>query len=378
MAQEVNTYSIYDTNQSGDITVSDVTAVVDKAKSGVSTTSTQQYVTAEDLKIILQDIYNKLANIEATSGGDGTHNVSPSASFNLAKKNMKVGETFIQTVTTNSNGTVMYFSTNTSVAKVDANSGLVTALTYGETIITAVVASSSPYEALSASYTIVVEEPNILNGHEYVDLGLPSGNKWAKCNIGAEQITDGGLYFSWGDTQGYDSHHDFTLNNDKWYKSESESFIDSDGFNVVNTYTGYTKYVKESDAKYGFKGFYDNKSILEPCDDAATINWGEGWKMPQKEDYTELLSNCTWTWTSLNGVSGYKVKSGINNNYIFLPATKKSSSGQSYFEDYWSSTSSGSSIYGSHANILRISKDEHANNFADMRYSGNVIRPICK
>ncbi|MEE1090753.1 MAG: hypothetical protein UH103_04940, partial [Paludibacteraceae bacterium] len=62
----------------------------------------------------------------------------------------------------------------------------------------------------------------------------------------------------------------------------------------------------------------DNKSILDEEDDAAKVNWGGDWRMPTDEELTELREKCTWEWTTLNGVNGYKVI-GVNGNSIFLP-----------------------------------------------------------
>lgn len=384
MAQEIKTYSVYDTNQNDDVSVSDIIEVVEKVKMNVDATSTQQYVTADLLSSLFSTILNKLnaleirmSALEAKIGIETPDVPQQSSSFEIANKNMKVGDTFTQLVTSNSNGTVMYISSNPSVATVDANSGLVTAMTSGETIITAIIAATSTCNAMAASYTVVVDESNMLNGYEYVDLGLPSGTKWAKHNIGAESMLDCGDFFAWGDIKGYKSNHTFSLANDIWYKTETESYVDNDGFSVENTYEGYTKYVLECDKVHGFKGFFDDKSTLELADDAANIIWGQGWKIPTKENFDELLEQCSWTWTSLNGVSGYKVTSKVNSNYIFLPATKLSKNGKSLYQYYWSSTlNNGSSQYGSHAYRLGISKEEHTTYNRDFRYDGLTIRPV--
>lgn len=139
-------------------------------------------------------------------------------------------------------------------------------------------------------------EPNItnLNSHEYVDLGLSV--KWATCNIGAANPEDFGDYFAWGEVKTKDI---FSVSTYKWYNGSIESI---------------TKYNNLSDF-----GTVDNKFILEESDDAAIVNWGGGWRMPTKEEIIELCEQCTWAWTVLNGVNGYKVV-GPNGNSIFLPA----------------------------------------------------------
>ena len=119
------------------------------------------------------------------------------------------------------------------------------------------------------------EEINEINGHEYVDLGLPSGLLWATCNVGAETPEGYGDYYGWG-----------CLNPD--------SNGDTYGKNI-NDISGNSDY------------------------DVATLNWGSEWRMPRIGEFDELLNNCTWTWTTQNDVDGYKV-TGPNGNSIFLPA----------------------------------------------------------
>ncbi len=109
-----------------------------------------------------------------------------------------------------------------------------------------------------------------------VDLGLSV--KWASCNVGANSPEDYGDYFAWGEV------------------------IPKNEF----SYEGYL--------------YKDNPKILPPHADAATVNWGGAWRMPTDAEMTELREQCTWTWTSQNGVNGYKVTSKSNGNSIFLPA----------------------------------------------------------
>ena len=135
--------------------------------------------------------------------------------------------------------------------------------------------------------------------HEYVDLGLPSGTLWATCNVGANSPEGYGDYFAWGETAPKDSYDRST------YKYCMGSF---------NT---LTKYCSISD--YGYNGFTDNLTILLPEDDAATANWDNGWRMPTKEEWQELLDNTTVTWTQQNGVDG-RLFTASNGNSLFLPA----------------------------------------------------------
>ena len=148
------------------------------------------------------------------------------------------------------------------------------------------------------------------NGHGYVDLGLPSGNKWATCNVGASIPEGFGNYYGWGET----------------YNKEIGDW---------NTYIyyngGFTKYTSS-----------DGLTTLEAMDDAATVNWGDGWRMPTKDEVSELLNNCSSIWTTRNGVNGRLFTSNINGNTIFLPAAGKVNEGGYEFDGqsgtYWSST----------------------------------------
>lgn len=135
--------------------------------------------------------------------------------------------------------------------------------------------------------------------NDWVDLGLPSGTLWATMNIGASKPEYYGEYFAWGETI---SKNNYSWSNYKW--------CNGSGFKI-------TKYC--NDNSHGYNGFRDNKTELDPEDDAAYVNWGSQWRMPSKEQLDELRTNCTWTWTSMNGVNGYLV-TGPNSNSIFLPA----------------------------------------------------------
>ena len=128
------------------------------------------------------------------------------------------------------------------------------------------------------------------NGHEYVDLGLPSGTKWATCNVGATAPEAYGDCFAWGETEPKD-----------YYDWNTYKFT-TDG---CRTFTKYND--------------TDGKTTLDPEDDAAAVNWGGRWRMPTDAEWIELEENCTWTWTRLNGVNGCEVKSKTNGNSIFLP-----------------------------------------------------------
>ena len=182
---------------------------------------------------------------------------------------------------------------------------------------------------------------NTHNAHEYVDLGLPSGIKWATCNVGANTPEEYGDYFAWGETTTKSSY----------------------------SYTNY---------KYS-----SNPSTLPLSADAAHVNWGGKWRMPTKAEQDELsnISNCTWTWTTQNGVKGYKVTSKKNGNSIFLPAAGYCDVGNGNFSDagsdgsYWSSslgTGSGRFVYFLGFNSGYVDWDR------SFRYYGQSVRAVCE
>ena len=144
---------------------------------------------------------------------------------------------------------------------------------------------------------------NLIGGYEYVDLGLPSGTLWAACNIGSDSPKEYGDYFAWGETEKKDT---FGIAN---YIYAIEG---SDDLHPL-----LTKYCNLPD--YGYHGFTDELSILQPEDDAALAQWGDGWRMPTGEEWQELCERTTVTCTQQNGVYGCLIKA-YNGNSLFLPA----------------------------------------------------------
>ena len=191
-----------------------------------------------------------------------------------------------------------------------------------------------------------------------VDLGLPSGIKWASCNVGAEKPEDYGNYYAWGEVL---PKEDYSWATYKYANGASDKL---------------TKYC--TDASKGDNGFTDNKTTLEPEDDAARVNWGCSWRMPTYAEWCELLDNCTWTWTTQNGINGYQVASETNSNSIFLPAAGfRSDTFLNYvgdFGDYWfSSLAEGSSdgawyLYFNSGDVYR---------YYSLRDYGRSVRPVC-
>ena len=180
-----------------------------------------------------------------------------------------------------------------------------------------------------ASYSQKDKKITIKDTHKYVDLGLPSGTLWATCNIGASKPEECGLYFAWGETEGYkqdsDDVHQWEKKSYKWYDCNSK-------------YPELMKY------RCSWSAIIDNKEELDPEDDAATVNWGRKWQMPSSEQIKELCDSAYTTkeWTTLNGVNGLMLTSKTNGNTIFLPAAgDRVNSGfwdSSEYGYYWSSS----------------------------------------
>ena len=187
--------------------------------------------------------------------------------------------------------------------------------------------SSGSSSSSSPSY----DETGDSNGYSYVDLGLSV--KWATCNVGANAPEEYGDYFAWGEISPKSSY---------------------------------------SSSNYSYS---NNPSILPMSADAANANWGGTWRMPTRAEQDELRTQCTWTWTTQNGVQGYTVNSRTNGNSIFLPAAGYRDNSDLYgagsFGCYWSS----SVYYSSRAYYLYfyVSSVDWDNS---SRYYGQSVRPV--
>ena len=178
-------------------------------------------------------------------------------------------------------------------------------------------------------YAFCVRLVNDISSPKAIDLGLSV--KWASCNVGARNPFGFGHYYAWGETKGYEEED---LTNSRNYEYENSY--------IKQVFRGDTyKYCTGSYPNYSMTKYYDgdNLTILQPEDDPATANWGNGWRTPTIEELEELLdpNNCSWTWygpttnatgatgsSEFNGVIGFKVQSlkpGFTDNFIFLPAS---------------------------------------------------------
>lgn len=188
---------------------------------------------------------------------------------------------------------------------------------------------------------------------EYVDLGLPSGTLWAKCNVGAATPEAAGDYYAWGETDVKSVYND-----DNYKYSEGRYTFDA-----------------EKLLKYNAN---DNKVELELADDVANLKLGGQWRMPSAEEFEELKSQCTWTWNAEK--KGYDIKSKTNENSIFLPAA----GGRNHTEDvvglgksgnYWSRSVNERSGAG-YAAFLSLSETTGINVLGSAYTFGYSVRPV--
>ena len=207
----------------------------------------------------------------------------------------------------------------------------------------------------SVRAVISPEKPQDCPVAEAIDLGLPSGTKWASWNVGASAPEEYGGYYAWGETEEKD-YYDWSTY--KWCKGEYDSM---------------TKYC--TDGSYGYT---DNLTELLPEDDAATANWGMPWHMPTLAQLDELRQNCSREWTQLNGVNGILI-TGPNGNTIFLPAGGFFEEGIFYGEGSYCSNWSSSLYWWGFSNdacVLSFSTDGFIGGFFDLRKCGKTVRAV--
>lgn len=290
-------------------------------------------------------------------------------SMNLDRNsiNLKWGEQEKLTATISpsmaTNKKITWQSENASVATVNQD-GVITANNDGNTTITAYAGNGT----VSASCRVSISGTPQPEEFKAVDLGLSV--KWSSCNLGADKSNEYGGYYQWAGLEDVTSTSIYL----DWDNCPYHTGSSSD--------TGWTKYIPSDQASYWTgSGTPDNKTSLDPEDDVAHVKLGGKWRMSTKTDFEELINNCTWTWTQLNGVNGYKVKSkkpGYTDKYIFLPAAGRryedNLNGAGSGAHYWLSSNLG---YADNAGTFFFNSDEVPNYFVlILRYYGQSVRPV--
>ena len=286
------------------------------------------------------------ANVRPVIGG-----IQPLA---VSSKSLYILVDDTKTVTiTRGNGNYNVTSNDVNVATASLSGSTITVKGVSEGTTTITVTDTQTQRI--ATINISIYQDNI-NGYGYVDLGLPSGTKWATCNVGASKPEEYGGYYAWGETEEKDNSGWETY---KWCNGSQNS---------------QTKYCTKS----GY-GTVDNKTVLEPEDDIAHVKWGGSWRMPTLDECQELIDNCTPEWTSLNGVKGCKLTSMTNGKSIFFPTGGWG--GDNYFLGsfgfFWSSTLSDGRQYFSY----NLSFDNDSNNLTieeGYRSSRESVRPVSR
>lgn len=176
-----------------------------------------------------------------------------------------------------------------------------------------------------------------------IDMGLPSGLLWATYNIGADQQTDLGLFFSWGNVEGHRIGEEYDF----------------------------------SQAEYATTPAAAIAADLTLDQDAARVILGDPWRLPTTAEFQELYDNCTSEWTTLNGVNGRLFTSNVNGKTLFFPAAgyyngtslKTRGSGGRYWSSIYESATDARSLYFDISNV-------NPQSTSSRRY-GFSVRAVC-
>ena len=226
------------------------------------------------------------------------------------------------------------------------------------------------YGSVMSFTTATVGDPTgTLNGYDWVDLGLPSATKWATFNVGATAPEESGNYYAWAEV--YPKER---------YNWQHYDLCAGSEFNLL-------KYC--CDTNFGYGGFVDTLTVLQPVDDAATFNWGSGWRTPTKEEFVELVEYCTHAYTTLNGVPGLQF-TGPNGYSIFLPSAGFAVEATMPGNDkctYWTSTLCPCTNGGGNSPQAAIIFDDYVLDLEywtpsgitlQIRCWGRPVRPVCR
>ena len=190
-----------------------------------------------------------------------------------------------------------------------------------------------------------------------VDLGLPSGTKWANMNVGAERPEDFGLYYAWGEYMGYTED----LTDGRLFSWEHYKWSDNTGATMLKYSTA------------------DGRKVLDLEDDAANVNWGGQWVMATAEEFNELIENTTSDMITRDGVYGRLFKSNVNDNTLFMPASGFRIDAdlfrRNYGGQYWTaSLNAEEPIYACNFNLkmLTVTSSEYPRSY------GFAIRPVIR
>ncbi len=292
---------------------------------GTSYGEQKSFTTMQNIELptVTTTIVTNVTSTTATSGGNVTDDGGATVIARGVCWSTSPDPTIDDNKTTDGNGTGAFTSQLTN-------------LTHSTTYYIRAYATNSEGTSYGEQKYFSTLSDGMINGHQYVDLGLSSGLKWATCNIGADSPEDYGNYYAWGETE---TKAEYTEDNSVTFGQQ------------LNDISGNAQY------------------------DAATANWGGSWRMPTRDEIRELMYNCSWTPETQNGVDGFKV-TGNNGNYIFIPASGYRDGSSSYIYGecyYWSSTPHQ---YSSDYSYILYSDYEYQSEDMNYRYRGLTIRPV--
>ncbi len=315
----------------------------DALEAGVVWSSTDPSIAKVDRLGTVTAVSYGVTTIRARSVADYTKTATCTVSVGYPVTGVTLNKTSVRLITSKTtqltatisptnaaNKAVTWSTSNSSVATV--TNGLVTAVSPGSATITVTTVDGG----FTATCTVKVNDiAGTLNGHEWVDMG--NGVKWARTNIGSNtELVLGNLY-AWGETY---AKSDYTLANYEFYSGGT-----------------YSKYNSS-----------DKKTVLDSVDDAATQNWGSGWRTPTDEEWRWLKQNCEWRYDSYLKV--YVVtcsEPGYENYGIVIPVDEL------YVTYYWSANRSN---VVSEAFSSQFSASDYTFRLARYRYYGSYVRPV--
>ena len=282
----------------------------------------EKMFTTQSLPVVTTQEVTEIGTTSAICGGEVTDDGGSEVTARGVCWSTSENPTITDSHTTDGSGTGSYTSN-------------MTGLDAGTTYYVRAYATNSYGTSYGSQKSFTTNEQ--INGYDYVDLGLPSGLKWATCNVGASSPSEYGDYYAWGETT---TKSDYSSSNCVTFGQE------------IGDISGNPQY------------------------DAARANWGDTWRMPTIEEFEELIEECEWEWTSEGENRGYRV-TGPNGNSIFLPAAgyrvRTSLNYAGSYGDYWSSTPYESNTQ--YACYLSFSSGSHCAHWY-YRYYGQSVRPV--
>lgn len=296
--------------------------------------------------------------------------VSAPLAISTTGVSLEKGENATVEITAGS-GSYTVESNNTSIATATLNGSTVSIAAVGGGSTTITITDTQTGKKLGISVTVAapsISSPCPDDHHPHmIDLGLPSGTKWACCNVGADKPEVSGSYYAWGEitVKSYidlDNYEFF----DGDYDCVTETWVDEDGEVIEEEFcTPILTYLGDNIAGTDY--------------DVAYRTWGDSWNMPTPDQFEELEKKCTHTWCSYNGVNG-RLFTGPNGSSIFMPVTGEFRGGavmDTHCGIYWSSAEMDWDP--GHACCLYLdfySASHNGSGWYNYRYDGHTVRPV--